>query len=213
MRTPSSSITLRSTARLAAARRLPGAMPAAAPGRHQQQGSSPRAMPAGVVRRILRRHSTRARHNARMSDKTMLLVDGSSYLYRAYHAMPDLRSPDGFPTGAIHGMVAMMKWLRERLPGRTRGLRLRRQGPDLPRRLVPRVQGPARAHARPAAPADRAHPRGGAPAGLAGAGSARHRGRRRHRHAGPRGRGQRPPGGDLHRRQGPGAAGHARRSR
>ncbi len=46
----------------------------------------------------------------------MLLVDGSSYLYRAYHAMPDLRSPDGFPTGAIHGFVAMMKWLRERYP-------------------------------------------------------------------------------------------------
>ena len=51
-----------------------------------------------------------------MTDKTMLLVDGSSYLYRAFHAMPDLRSPDGFPTGAIHGMVAMMKWLRERYP-------------------------------------------------------------------------------------------------
>ena len=46
----------------------------------------------------------------------MLLVDGSSYLYRAYHAMPDLRGPDGFPTGAIHGVLAMMKWLRERYP-------------------------------------------------------------------------------------------------
>ena len=46
----------------------------------------------------------------------MLLVDGSSYLYRAYHALPDLRSPDGFPTGAIHGVLAMMKWLRERYP-------------------------------------------------------------------------------------------------
>jgi DNA polymerase-1 len=44
-----------------------------------------------------------------MSEKTLLLVDGSSYLYRAYHAMPDLRSPDGFPTGAIHGIVAMLK--------------------------------------------------------------------------------------------------------
>jgi DNA polymerase-1 len=43
---------------------------------------------------------------------TVLLVDGSSYLYRAYHAMPDLRGPDGFPTGAIHGLVAMMKRLR-----------------------------------------------------------------------------------------------------
>ena len=46
----------------------------------------------------------------------MLLVDGSSYLYRAYHAMPDLRSADGFPTGAVHGVAAMMKWLRERYP-------------------------------------------------------------------------------------------------
>jgi DNA polymerase-1 len=51
-----------------------------------------------------------------MSEKIMLLVDGSSYLYRAYHAMPDLRAPDGFPTGAIHGFVAMMNWLRERYP-------------------------------------------------------------------------------------------------
>jgi DNA polymerase-1 len=51
-----------------------------------------------------------------MNDKIMLLVDGSSYLYRAYHAMPDLRAPDGFPTGAIHGVLAMMKWLRERYP-------------------------------------------------------------------------------------------------
>jgi DNA polymerase-1 len=39
---------------------------------------------------------------------TLLLVDGSSYLYRAYHALPDLRAPDGFPTGALHGMVAML---------------------------------------------------------------------------------------------------------
>ncbi|HEX7438215.1 MAG TPA: DNA polymerase I [Caldimonas sp.] len=51
-----------------------------------------------------------------MSDKTLLLVDGSSYLYRAFHALPDLRSPSGFPTGAIHGVVAMMKKLREQFP-------------------------------------------------------------------------------------------------
>ncbi|MBQ0931459.1 DNA polymerase I [Ideonella alba] len=43
----------------------------------------------------------------------LLLVDGSSYLYRAYHAMPDLRGPEGVPTGAIHGVVNMMTWLRE----------------------------------------------------------------------------------------------------
>jgi DNA polymerase-1 len=51
-----------------------------------------------------------------MSEHTLLLVDGSSYLYRAYHAMPDLRSPDGFPTGAIHGLVNMMRRLREQVP-------------------------------------------------------------------------------------------------
>ncbi len=51
-----------------------------------------------------------------MTEETLLLVDGSSYLYRAYHAMPDLRGPDGSPTGAIHGMVAMMKRLREQIP-------------------------------------------------------------------------------------------------
>ena len=45
----------------------------------------------------------------------MLLVDGSSYLYRAYHAMPDLRGPGGVPTGAVHGMVAMMKRLRDQI--------------------------------------------------------------------------------------------------
>ncbi len=50
------------------------------------------------------------------SEKTVLLVDGSSYLYRAFHALPDLRAPDGFPTGAIHGIVAMMQRLRTQIP-------------------------------------------------------------------------------------------------
>ncbi|HEX4511026.1 MAG TPA: DNA polymerase I [Burkholderiaceae bacterium] len=48
-----------------------------------------------------------------MTPPTLLLVDGSSYLYRAYHALPDLRGPEGVPTGAIHGMVAMLKKLRQ----------------------------------------------------------------------------------------------------
>jgi DNA polymerase-1 len=47
---------------------------------------------------------------------TLLLVDGSSYLYRAFHAMPDLRSPQGEPTGALYGMVAMLRRLREQYP-------------------------------------------------------------------------------------------------
>jgi DNA polymerase-1 len=48
--------------------------------------------------------------------KTLLLVDGSSYLYRAFHAMPDLRAVPGDPasaaTGAIRGMINMMQKLR-----------------------------------------------------------------------------------------------------
>ena len=46
-------------------------------------------------------------------NKTLLLVDGSSYLYRAFHAMPDLRNADGAPTGAIYGMVNMLRRLRQ----------------------------------------------------------------------------------------------------
>ena len=51
-----------------------------------------------------------------MSKKTLLLVDGSSYLYRAFHAMPDLRANPADPaspaTGAIRGMINMMQKLR-----------------------------------------------------------------------------------------------------
>ena len=43
----------------------------------------------------------------------LLLVDGSSYLYRAFHALPDLRSPAGEPTGAMHGVVSMLKKLKQ----------------------------------------------------------------------------------------------------
>ena len=44
--------------------------------------------------------------------KTLLLVDGSSYLYRAFHALPDLRNRVGEPTGAIYGVVNMLQRLR-----------------------------------------------------------------------------------------------------
>ena len=47
---------------------------------------------------------------------TLLLVDGSSYLYRAFHAMPDLRSPGGAPTGALYGVINMLKKLRKDFP-------------------------------------------------------------------------------------------------
>ncbi|HMJ49947.1 MAG TPA: 5'-3' exonuclease H3TH domain-containing protein, partial [Burkholderiales bacterium] len=43
--------------------------------------------------------------------KTLLLVDGSSYLYRAFHALPDLRNRQGEPTGAIYGVLNMLRRL------------------------------------------------------------------------------------------------------
>ena len=42
---------------------------------------------------------------------TLLLVDGSSYLYRAFHALPDLRNSRDEPTGAIYGVLNMLRRL------------------------------------------------------------------------------------------------------
>jgi DNA polymerase I len=39
----------------------------------------------------------------------LVLIDGSSYLYRAFHALPPLTAPDGAPTGALHGIVNMLR--------------------------------------------------------------------------------------------------------
>lgn len=44
--------------------------------------------------------------------KTLLLVDGSSYLYRAFHALAPLTSPNGLPTGAVYGVLNMLRRLR-----------------------------------------------------------------------------------------------------
>ena len=49
-----------------------------------------------------------------MSDRKLVLVDGSSYLYRAFHALPPLSNSHGEPTGAVHGVLNMLnKLLRE----------------------------------------------------------------------------------------------------
>ena len=45
------------------------------------------------------------------ADKPLLLVDGSSYLFRAFYALPDLRTLSGFPTGAIRGVIGMLRKL------------------------------------------------------------------------------------------------------
>jgi DNA polymerase-1 len=47
---------------------------------------------------------------------TLLLIDGSSYLYRAFHAIRDLAAPDGTPTNALYGFVNMLKKLRQQTP-------------------------------------------------------------------------------------------------
>ncbi len=46
-------------------------------------------------------------------DAPLILVDGSSYLYRAFHALPDLSTRDGRPTGAVRGVVSMLKKLQK----------------------------------------------------------------------------------------------------
>ena len=49
-----------------------------------------------------------------MSDADLVLIDGSSYLYRAFHALPNLTSSRGEPTGALHGVLTMIaKLVRE----------------------------------------------------------------------------------------------------
>ena len=45
-------------------------------------------------------------------DAPLVLVDGSSYLYRAFHALPPLTGPDGRPTGALYGVASMLRRLR-----------------------------------------------------------------------------------------------------
>ena len=49
--------------------------------------------------------------------KPIVLVDGSSYLFRAYYAMPELTSPNGHPTGAVRGVISMMRRLGRDYPG------------------------------------------------------------------------------------------------
>lgn len=46
----------------------------------------------------------------------LLLIDGSSYLYRAFHAIRELSAPDGTPTNAIYGFVNMLRKLRQTTP-------------------------------------------------------------------------------------------------
>ncbi|MGV0952953.1 MAG: DNA polymerase I [Fluviibacter sp.] len=60
---------------------------------------------------------------------TLLLVDGSSYLYRAFHALPDLRNQSGDPTGALYGMISMLRRLASDVPAEYRACVFDASGP------------------------------------------------------------------------------------
>lgn len=51
-----------------------------------------------------------------MNQAPLVLVDGSSYLYRAFHALPPLTTSKGMPTGAVKGVLNMLKSLRKQYP-------------------------------------------------------------------------------------------------
>ncbi|GAA3942664.1 DNA polymerase I [Litoribacillus peritrichatus] len=55
-----------------------------------------------------------------MSDQPaapLILVDGSSYLFRAFHGLPPLTNKDGHPTGAIKGVISMLRRMLNDYPG------------------------------------------------------------------------------------------------
>ena len=79
-----------------------------------------------------------------VSPKKLLLVDGSSYLYRAFHAMPDLRAvpgdPTSSPTGAIRGMINMLQSLRKEVPAEFAACVFDAKGPTFRDDLYPQYK-------------------------------------------------------------------------
>ena len=127
----------------------------------------------------------------------LILVDGSSYLYRAFHALPPLTNSRGEPTGAVLGVLNMLqRFLNEQAdspivvvfdaPGKTFRDDLfaeyKAHRPPMPDDLRAQIE-PLLAAVKALGPADAAH------SGC--------RGRRRDRHAGAARRGRRPAGADL----------------
>ncbi len=51
-----------------------------------------------------------------MSSNRFILVDGSGFIFRAYHSLPPLTRPDGTPVGAVYGFINMLLKLRESMP-------------------------------------------------------------------------------------------------
>src|SRR5690349_4743498 len=55
--------------------------------------------------------------NSPANEPTLVLVDGSSYLYRAFFALPPLTNSRGEPTGAVYGVINMLQRYRKEQPG------------------------------------------------------------------------------------------------
>jgi DNA polymerase-1 len=81
---------------------------------------------------------TRAR--AEDAVKTLLLVDGSSYLYRAFHALPDLRNRGGEPTGAVYGVLNMLRRLKKDVPAEYAACVFDAKGPTFRDALYPQYK-------------------------------------------------------------------------
>lgn len=79
----------------------------------------------------------------------LILVDGSSYLYRAFHALPPLTTAAGRPTGAVRGVVAMLRKLCGEYPGVPVVVVFDAKGPTFRERLYPGYKA-----SRPAMPED-----------------------------------------------------------
>ena len=92
--------------------------------------------------------------------KTLLLVDGSSYLYRAFHALPDLRNSKGEPTGAIYGVLNMLRKLQKETPADYIACVFDAKGKTFRDDVYPEYKANAHADAGRARRADRAAQRG-----------------------------------------------------
>ena len=74
---------------------------------------------------------------SKLLKKRMLIVDASSFLYRAYHALPDLRSKKGHPTGALFGIINMLKKVRVDWPSQIGACVFDPKGPTFRDKIYP----------------------------------------------------------------------------
>src|SRR5260363_457529 len=68
-------------------------------------------LPKERARRQYEQYGEREATQGKSLKNALLLVDGSSYLYRACHAMPYLRGPNAEPTGALYWFISMLRRL------------------------------------------------------------------------------------------------------